>query len=175
MNMSPPLTNTRSFMADKFSTLRMHALRDSLWAKLIGKNTKLAIFPEQAPRKSPNRKFIGMEEIPVEQIVGTLGRSKDFDHKFRPLKSYLRDRWLNVYLTLEKEEWPPIVVHKVGDQYYVEDGHHRVSVARLLGMMFIEAKVWEYSFQSKLTKSQRPSPCPERRSANVYIANNETI
>ena len=170
MNMSPPITNTRSFMADKFSTLRMHALRDSLWAKLMGKNTKLAIFPEQAPSKSPNRKLIGMEVIPVEQIVGTLGRSKDFDHKFRPLKSYLRDRWVNAYLTLEKEEWPPIVVHKVGDQYYVEDGHHRVSVARLLGMMFMEAKVWDYP-APHIPKNDGPRiKCGEQSTSKVYAA-----
>ena len=103
MNISPPLTNIRSFMSYKFSTLRMDALRDSLWAKLIGRNTKLAIFPEEAPQKGPNRKFIGMEDIPVEQIIGTLGRQNDFDRKFRPLKSYLRDRWVNVYLTLERD------------------------------------------------------------------------
>jgi hypothetical protein len=168
MNMSPSLTNTRSFMSDKFSTLRIHALRDSLWAKLIGKNTKLAIFPEEAPRKSPNRKFIGMEEILVEKIVGTIGRAKDFDHKFRPLKSSLRDRWVNVYLTFEKEGWPPIVVHKVGDQYYVEDGHHRVSVARLLGMTFIDAKVWDYPAPSKQKNACPQIKCGEHSTSKVY-------
>jgi hypothetical protein len=170
MNMSPPITNTRSFMADKFSTLRMQALRDSLWTKLISKNTKLATFPEDAPRKSPNRQFVGMEEIPVEQIIGTLGRSKDFDHKFRPLKSYLRERWVNVYLTLEKEGWPPIVVHKVGDQYYVEDGHHRVSVARLLGMTFIEAKVWNYPASYKEKNACPQIKCSEQSTSKVYAA-----
>jgi hypothetical protein len=168
MNMSPPLTNPRSFLSDKFSVLRMNALRDSLWAKLIGKNTKLAIFPEEAPRKSPNRKFIGMEEIPIEKIVGTIGRAKDFDHKFRPLKSSLRDRWVNVYLTLDKEGWSPIVVHKVGDQYYVEDGHHRVSVARLLGMMFIEAKIWDYPASHRQQNASPRIKCDEYSTSKVY-------
>jgi len=170
MNMSPPLTNIRSFIADEFSTLRIRALRDLFWAKLNGKNTKLTIFPEETPSKGPNRKFIGMEEIPIEQIIGTLGRSKDFDHKFRPLKSSLRERWVNVYLTLEKEGWPPIVVHKVGEQYYVEDGHHRVSVARFIGMIFIEAKVWDYPAPDKQKNASPRIMCSEHSTTKVYAA-----
>ena len=170
MNTYPSLTNMRSYLSDKFFTLRTRALRDSLWAKLIGKNTKLVTFPEQAPRESPNRRFIGVHEIPVEQVVGTLGRQSDFDHKFRPLKSYLRDRWVNVYLAVESDGWLPIVVHKVGDNYYVEDGHHRVSVARLLGMAFIPAKIWEYPICVKQVKKCQPARCAERSSANAYAA-----
>jgi hypothetical protein len=170
MNMSPLLTNVRSFTADQFAALRLQAIRESFWAKLLGKNTKLATFPEEAPRKSPNRKMIGMQEIPIEMIVGTLGRSKDFDHKFRPLKSYLCDRWVNVYLTFETNGWPPIVVHKVGDQYYVEDGHHRVSVARLLGMTSIEANIWDYTASHKPSKACPQIRCGERGSSRVYAA-----
>jgi hypothetical protein len=156
MNMYPHLTNVRSSLADKFYALQTPARRDAIWAKLFGQGTNLPMFPEEAPEKSPNRKFIGMKEIPMEQIVGTLNRASDFDHKFRPLKSYLRDRWINVYLALEDGDWPPIVVHKVGEQYYVEDGHHRVSVARSLGRTFIEAKIWEYPAQSMQTQKDEP-------------------
>lgn len=155
MNMYPHLTNVRSSLADKFYALQTPARRDAIWAKLFGQSTHLPMFPEEAPEKSPNRKFIGMKEIPLEQIVGTLNRDSDFDHKFRPLKSYLRDRWINVYLSLEDGGWPPIVVHKVGEQYYVEDGHHRVSVARSLDRTFIEAKIWEYPAQSMQAKKEK--------------------
>lgn len=148
MNTYSQSTHTRSSLINEFYIQQTHARRDSLFAKLLGKNTTLARFPEEAPRKSPNRHFVGTQEIPVEKIAGTLNRQSDFDHKFRPLKSYLRDRWVNVYLTLQKEGWAPVLVHKVGDQYYVEDGHHRVSVARALGLSFIEAKVWEYPIPS---------------------------
>jgi hypothetical protein len=168
MNMYPHLTNARSYLSDRFSALQTRALGGLLWAKLTGQNTKLAMFPEQAPRKSPNRKFIGMRDIPIEQIVGTLNRQSDFDHKFRPLKSYLRDRWVNVYLTLENSGWAPILVHKVGDQYYVEDGHHRVSVARLLKMTFIQAKIWEYPVHRLKAKNCQSALCTERGSAKAY-------
>src|SRR5688500_6523184 len=144
MNISPSFTNLRGHLSYQFSALRMQALRAMFWAKLIGKNSKLAFFPVEAPEKSPNRKFLGVQEIPVEEITGTINRQSYFDHKFHPIKSYLRDRWVNNFLNFENGGWSPILVHKVGDQYYVEDGHHRVSVARTLGMVFIEAKVWEY-------------------------------
>jgi hypothetical protein len=144
MNTYSQSTNTRSSLINEFYIQQTHARRDALFAKLLGKNTTLARFPEEAPRKSPNRHFAGTQDIPLEKIAGTLNRQSDFDHKFRPLKSYLRDRWVNVYLTLQKEGWAPVLVHKVDDQYYVEDGHHRVSVARALGLGFLEAKVWEY-------------------------------
>jgi len=170
MNIYPHLTNARSLLTDEFYTLKAYARRDFLFAKLFGKSTNLVIFPDQAPQKSPNRKLIGMKDIPIEQIVGTLNRQSDFDHKFRPLKSYLQDRWVNVYLLLEKDGWPPIVVHKVGEEYYVEDGHHRVSVARSLGMTFIQAKIWEYPVCAKQTKKCQPARGAERSSANVYAS-----
>lgn len=168
MNIYPSLTNVRSSIADKFYTLQTPARRDSLWARLTGQNTSLVVFPEQAPRKSPNRRFIGVQDIPIEQIIGTLNRNSDFDHKFRPLKSYLRDRWINVYLALENDGWTPIVVHKVGDGYYVEDGHHRVSVARSLGRTFIQAKVWEYPMQATKKNPCPSEPCAERSSEKAY-------
>ena len=38
---------------------------------------------------------------------------------------------------------PPIDVYRIGDMHFVRDGHHRVSVARQLGLDVIEAYVTE--------------------------------
>lgn len=162
-------TGIRSHMANEFSALRTRALLDIVWTKLIGKNTKLARFPEAAFQKGPNRKLIGVKDIPVTEIIGTLYRHNDFDHQFRPLKKHLRDRWVNIYLLHEKDGWPPILVHRVGDHYYVEDGHHRVSVARSLGMEFIQAKVWEYPSQVKQTRKCENLECAERSPLKKYL------
>jgi hypothetical protein len=160
MNLYPQLTNVRSSLIDKFYALQAPARRDSIWAGLTGKSTSLARFPEQTPEKSPNRKLAGVKDIQVEQIVGTLNRHSDFDNKFRPLKGHLRDRWVNVYLSLENGGWEPIVVHQIGDRYYIEDGHHRVSIARSLGMGFISARVWEYPVDGKQSRQcQEVSYC----------------
>lgn len=168
MNIYPSFTDIRNHLYHKFFTLRTNARRDSLWAKLRGSHTDLATFPEEAPEKSPNRKFLGMEDIPVEQIVGTLNRQSDFDHKFRPLNKHLLERWVNVYLSLERDGWTPILVHKVGESYYVEDGHHRVSIAQALGMAFIPARVWDYPCQTKEPQPCQSEPCPEARSVQAY-------
>jgi hypothetical protein len=112
---------------------------------------------------------MGVRDIPVPEIIGTLYRHGDFDHQFRPLKKNLRDRWVNIYLLHEKEGWPPILVHKVGENYYIEDGHHRVSVARILGMAFIEAKVWEYPSSNKQIKKCETVECEERISVKKYV------
>lgn len=170
MNIHPSFTNIRSHLTHQFFTLRTNARRDALWAKLMGKTTQLATFPEEAPEKSPNRRFIGTTEIPTEQIVGTISRQSDFDHKFRPLNKYLCERWVNAYLAMQSDGWSPILVHKVGEKYYVEDGHHRVSVAQLLRMKYIQARVWEYPCLEKEIKSPRSNPCPELVSANAYAA-----
>ena len=167
--MSVPLTNFRSFVANEFSALRTRARRDTLLAKLTRRNRTLARFPDRVFQTGPNRKSIGVKDIPVEEITGTLYRHSDFDHQFRPLKKNLRDRWINIYLLHEKEGWPPILVHKVGDHYYVEDGHHRVSVARALGITFIQAKIWEYPSHVTQTKKYKNVECLEKNSLKKYV------
>ena len=169
MNMSIPLNNIRSYVANEFSAFVRRARRDTLWAKLMGKHTMLAKFPEGIFPKGRNRKLIGEMDIPVKEITGTLYRHSDFDHQFRPLKKNLRDRWINIYLLHQKEGWPPILVHKVGENYYIEDGHHRVSVARALGIVFIQAKVWEYPSSGKQPKKCENVECPEKSYAKEYV------
>ncbi|HEY3474905.1 MAG TPA: hypothetical protein VGK56_09865 [Anaerolineales bacterium] len=168
MNIYPTSTDIRTYLSHRFSSLWMQALRDSLWARVTGRKTKLALFPEQAPQKSPNRKFLGVQDIPVDQIIGTISRQSDFDHKFRPLQKHLRDRWVKAYLTLERDGWSPALVHKVGEHFYVEDGHHRISVARTLGMAFVQATVWEYPCLMQGPKPCRVVPCPEPSRTDVY-------
>ena len=114
--------------------------------------------------------MIGLQDISVKEIIGTLSRHSDFDHRFRPLKKNLLDRWINIYLLQEREGWPPILVHKVGDAYYVEDGHHRVSVARALGIVFIQAKVWEYPSDSKPARKGTGIECTEKSPIKAYTA-----
>lgn len=168
--MYPSFTNIRSFTSYKFSSLRMHALRDSFWARLIGRNTKIAAFPKHERLNNPNKRLLDSKDIPVEQIIGTLNRESDFDDQFRPLGRHLYDRWIKTYLNLEHGGWTPILVHKLGEHYYVEDGHHRVSVARSIGMVFIEAKVWEYSSRPQPPEVCPPISCREHSSAKVYAA-----
>ena len=168
MNMHPSLTGLRSHLSDTFSRIQSQASRSLLWSRLTGRNIRLEMFPEKAPEKSLNRTYASREEIPIERIIGTLNRREDFDRQFRPLGGHLRDRRVNTCLTLERQGWDPVLVHKVGNRYYVEDGHHRVSVARWLGMTSIQANVWEYPVKVQPWKKCDPAPCPEISSSTVY-------
>ncbi|MBN2115935.1 MAG: ParB-like nuclease domain-containing protein [Anaerolineales bacterium] len=167
MNIYSYLTKARISPADKFHALKTIARREQIWARLTGKNTSLATLPKQAPHKCHRREFIGMKDIPVEQIVGTLESQSSFDHEFRPLKNSLQDKWVNAYRSLENGRWAPVLVHRIGNKYYVEDGHHRVSVARLLGKASIQAKIWEYPVHNTRSMHCLPAHSAERSSTKT--------
>ncbi|HSS92872.1 MAG TPA: ParB/RepB/Spo0J family partition protein, partial [Candidatus Dormibacteraeota bacterium] len=101
------------------------------------------------------RSFGGEHEIPVDHIVGSaasVSKAGDFDPGFLPVNRRLRDRWTRVYTAMvEGGELPPIDVYRVGDGYYVIDGHHRVSVARSLGRDTINARVIDVKTRAPLT------------------------
>jgi ParB-like nuclease domain len=87
---------------------------------------------------------LGLQSISLDSIVGTVDRSREFDRSFRPTSGRVRKRWERIAKAMRKgEAMPPITVYRVGDMHFVEDGHHRVSVARELGLETIDAYVTE--------------------------------
>jgi hypothetical protein len=87
---------------------------------------------------------IGMHEVPVDKIVGSVGRHRDFDRAFLPSKGDIGERWKRIDQMMHKaQDLPPVSLFKIGDAYFVNDGNHRVSVARQQGMKSIEAEVVE--------------------------------
>ncbi|MFD1859128.1 chromosome partitioning protein ParB [Aeromicrobium camelliae] len=86
--------------------------------------------------------YVGTKVIPLDAIVGSVDKTRDFDRRFRPTSARSRQRWERLARASRTgEEIPPIDVYQVGDYYFVRDGHHRVSVARSLGLKDIEAQV----------------------------------
>ena len=89
-------------------------------------------------------RHLGLHEISLDSIVGTVDRSRDFDRAFRPISTRTRPRWERIASALRRgEDMPPISVFRIGDLHFVRDGHHRVSVARALGRSSIDAYVTE--------------------------------
>ena len=87
----------------------------------------------------------GLQAVPVERIVGSEGRSEDFDACFRPLKQHTQQRWYSIARArLHGVSLPAVVLIRIGEEYYVRDGNHRVSVARAFGQAAIEAEVTAY-------------------------------
>src|SRR5690606_37393764 len=69
----------------------------------------------------------GLQEIPLDAIVGSVGRYEDFNRQFLPRQAAQGGRWARVRMAVEGSGLPPIEVYKIGDIYFVLDGHHRVS------------------------------------------------
>ena len=88
--------------------------------------------------------YLGLREVPVSKIVGSVGRHRDFDRAFLPSKPDLGTRWRRIDEIMHRaEELPPVSLYKIGDAYFVQDGNHRVSVALQQGVEMIDAEVIE--------------------------------
>jgi hypothetical protein len=111
--------------------------------KLLGRDT-LLLDPEEA-KSRPNQASQparGLQNVPIKLIVGSLGRTHDFDRSFRPLNSNSAQRWASIDKAFHAgAPLPPVQLYARDGKYYVVDGHHRISVARLHGQEYIDAEV----------------------------------
>jgi hypothetical protein len=121
------------------------AFRRKILAWLTGENNALLPFDEvrqHLPIRGQH--YRGIQQVPIEQIVGSVGRYRDFDRAFLPQQARTRDRWVNIDKAhLQQVNLPPVELFKIGEAYFVKDGNHRVSVARERGQEFIDAVVIE--------------------------------
>ena len=87
---------------------------------------------------------LGLQTIPLDSIVGSVDRTRDFDRRFRPTSRRTRKRWERMATATRRgEAFPPIDVYRIGEVHFVKDGHHRVSIARAQGLPDIDAYVTE--------------------------------
>src|SRR5215217_9541922 len=104
---------------------------------------------------------LGLQIVPLDSIVGSVDRTVDFDRGFRPTSPRLRSRWERIAAAQRRgESMPPVSLFKVGDLYFVRDGHHRVSVAKSQGRDDIDAYVTEVTTKLKLSHDLRVSELP---------------
>jgi hypothetical protein len=88
--------------------------------------------------------YRGIQEVPVDRIVGSTDRCHDFDAAFRRLRSNSAGRWVSVACGYDAgRSLPPVQLYQIADDYFVLDGHHRVSVARVRGQGWVDAEVVE--------------------------------
>ena len=94
----------------------------------------------------------GTEMVPLDNIVGSVGRYRDFTRNFLPRAGVNEERWTRLDAALNSMEgFPPVELFKVGEVYFVRDGNHRVSVARANNSTHIEAYVTEIETDIPLT------------------------
>lgn len=101
--------------------------------------------------KPKNEVYKGMQVVPVNLIAGSEGRYNDFDNHFLPKSNFLKARWERVDMAhLTDVTLPPISLYELGGLYFVRDGNHRVSVAKMKGIEAIDAEVVSLQSEIKL-------------------------
>ncbi len=99
--------------------------------------------------------YRGMRTVDVEKITGSVGRYRDFDRSFRPLKMNMCERWSRIDRAYHQgQELPAVSLYKIGDRYFVRDGNHRVSVARYHRVAAIDAEVVELRGHARTDAAQ---------------------
>lgn len=138
-----------------FERAHNRAFLRKVLALLLGQSRKreLLAFSEVKEKIGwDTENYIGMRTVPVEAIVGSVGRYHDFDREFLPVQRANRRRWQSIDEAYYSDiDLPPVQLYKVGGVYFVKDGNHRVSVAREHGVHYIDAEVIECRAKVPLT------------------------
>ena len=110
------------------------------------KKENLKSFSEiQKEENAYNSVNLGIKEVSLDKIVGSVEKYADFDKNFVPKNNVVKQRWINIYIGYTSDSMLPMVIlYKIKDNYYVYDGNHRVSVAKFLNFATIEAQVEEF-------------------------------
>jgi nucleotide-binding universal stress UspA family protein len=150
-----PLHPDRSTAINDFRQAHQRAALQLVLSRVTGKSVELLSYEDVLGKlRLTGRSSRGVREIPVSAIAGTVGRTSDFTRTFLPRKASDEQRWANLLAFAQQnslDALPPIEVYQIGEAYFVQDGHHRVSVARTLGVEFIAAYVTEVQTRVPLT------------------------
>jgi hypothetical protein len=154
-----------------FLRVRRHAAAARVAARLRGEpNDVRTVLPYEEVIQAlgfVSERSVGVEVVALDAIVGTVDRERDFDRSFRPTSGRVRSRWENIAAAMRRgEPMPPVDLVRIGEIYFVRDGHHRVSVARALGHRDIDARVTEVTTRvgagKKITLADLPFKTHER-------------
>jgi nucleotide-binding universal stress UspA family protein len=132
---------------EDFKRARSKAAMQRFWAGVKGESLDLLQFDEiSAKLHAVNKSGKVLKSVPLNKIIGSVGRTSDFDRSFLPLSDADEHRWANVkthMISPVTKGLPPVDLYKIGEAYFVLDGNHRVSVAKQAGFEEIEAYVTE--------------------------------
>jgi nucleotide-binding universal stress UspA family protein len=139
------MPQTTESAKEDFSRARHRAELEKIVASLTGKSADLLSFEEVRKKvRGVRGSRRVLKDVPLDSIVGSVGRYEDFTRDFLPRRDSDQERWARVELLAnEGAGLPPVELFQIGDAYFVSDGNHRVSVARQSGHTHIEAYVTE--------------------------------
>lgn len=141
-----------------FNAARRRAFVQDVLAELSGRPDDLLSFSEVREQLHPLEPAgdARLEEIPLERIVGSVGRYQDFNRAFLPRAQIDPQRWMRIDRLRRHTDLPPIDVYRIGEVYFVQDGNHRVSVARARHDKTIRAWVVELPIRVPLGPDASP-------------------
>ena len=164
-----PLTDAQ----DDFNRARRRRILSRAAARLRGEPSDVSVilpFEEvvEALGYRGERK-LGLQVIPLDSIVGSVDRTREFDRSFQPTSSRVRARFERIDEALRKgESMPPIDVYRIGELHFVKDGHHRVAVARALGWRDIDAYVTEVDTEVGAERKIRLADLPMKSHERLF-------
>ncbi|MBN2072944.1 MAG: transcriptional regulator [Actinobacteria bacterium] len=143
---------------EQFESARFRSLLNNLKFAISGRENQLLSFDEiKKELELHNQRYLGVKPVRVKDIVGSIDRYKDFDHYFLPKRAHLEHRWAYIYSAYANNiNLPAIKLYKVGEIYFVLDGNHRVSVAKRMGVKYIDAEVIEFKTPVPITREMDP-------------------
>ncbi|HEY5706036.1 MAG TPA: universal stress protein [Terrimicrobiaceae bacterium] len=152
------MASTKESAKEDFQRARRRADLEKVVASLTGKSADLLSFEdvrEKVHGVRGNRRVL--KDVPLDSIVGSVGRYEDFTRDFLPRRDSDKERWARVeLLSQESAGLPPVELFQIGDAYFVNDGNHRVSVARQNGHTHIEAYVTNVHTRVRLSPEIQP-------------------
>ena len=132
----------------EFTAARRRARLHGLWRRfggLPGTGTLLSFDEERRSARASGGFRRGRSTVEVSRIVGSAGKHEQFDDTFMPLRGASSERWKRIDRAYRSgEELPPVSLYGIDGDYFVQDGHHRVSVARFHGAEWLDAEVTEF-------------------------------
>jgi hypothetical protein len=130
-----------------FTVARRRARLGRLKARLLRQTTRSTLLsPEELRRSVPasGAMYRGRRTLEVSKIVGSVGKHEHFDPNFMPLSNASLEKWKRIDRAFRLGvELPPVSLLELDGDYFVNDGNHRVSVARFHGVEWIDAEVTE--------------------------------
>ncbi len=161
-------TQRRHFY-DQFTKLKFRGFWRKIWGQLSGSRSELLHLGKmEADLVIRERYDAGIQTVVIDQIVGSESRTRDFDRNFRPLSKHNHERWMGIAVAVDKGITLPLIeLIQVGRFYFVRDGHHRLSVARLFGQKEMEAIVTIWDTEAGIEDALTSTP---RRDYFVHLA-----
>ncbi len=158
------LMNLEDQVEKEFTVARRRARLGRLKMLLLRRGTRSTLLsPDEIRRTVPasGAMYRGRRTLEVSRIVGSVGKHEQFDQNFMPLSRANPQKWKRIDRAFRLgQELPPVSLLELGGDYFVNDGNHRVSVARFHGVEWIDAEVTEYkSLDTRRRAHPLDSPC----------------